>query len=100
MWAMNPIPPRCLGGGCSKSKPFCEPCPLPVKGRDCTSCDDTPDPAFEPFCDEGDQPGLCSGNQGDKKEISTGVIDMIKIPDNLPAGEYVLGWRLDCESTA
>ena len=28
------------------------------------------------------------------------MIDMLKIPKDLPAGEYVLGWRLDCESTA
>ena len=45
-WAMNPIPPRCLGPGCTSRPPFCEPCPLPVVGpdgpRDCSSCDNTP----------------------------------------------------------
>jgi len=100
MWAMNPIPPRCLGGGCSKDKPFCQPCPLPVKGRDCTSCDDTPDPCFEPPCDEGDTPGLCSGNQGNHPGNAVAVVDTVKVPGDLPAGEYVLGWRMDCEATA
>merc|ERR1712080_444535 len=28
-----------------------------------------------------------------------GVVDKIKIPDNLPPGEYVLSWRWDCEQT-
>ena len=53
-WAMNPIPPRCLGGDCGVMKPFCEPCPLPVEGRDCTTCDNIQNPSFEPPCDEGD----------------------------------------------
>jgi len=51
---MNPIPPRCLGGDCGVMKPFCEPCPLPVEGRDCTTCDNIQNPSFEPPCDEGD----------------------------------------------
>ena len=96
---MNPIPPRCLGGGCSYDKPFCEPCPLPVAGRDCTSCDDTPDPSFPPPCDEGDDPGLCSGNQGQDGH-AIGVIDRVAVPSHLKAGKYILGWRMDCESTA
>jgi hypothetical protein len=63
---MNPIPPTCLGGGCSETKP-CKPCPLPVRFpdghyRDCTQCDDTPDPSFAPPCDETGKPGRCSGN--------------------------------------
>jgi len=51
-WAMNPIPPKCLGPGCGTG-PYCEPCPLPVKGRDCSSCDNYDIPSFEPPCDEG-----------------------------------------------
>lgn len=27
------------------------------------------------------------------------IVDMVKIPDDLPAGEYVLGWRWDCEES-
>merc|ERR1719289_709974 len=100
MWAMNPIPPRCLGGKCSHNNPFCEPCPLSVEGRDCTSCDDNPDPCFEPPCNEGDDHGLCSGNQGDSLGRAVAVVDKVKIPGDLPAGDYVLGWRMDCEATA
>ena len=98
-WAMNPIPPRCLGGSCSNNGPFCEPCPLPVAGRDCTTCDNTPEPCFPPPCDEGDKPGLCSGNQG-QDGFAVGVIDRVKIPSDLKPGKYILGWRMDCESTA
>ena len=29
-----------------------------------------------------------------------GVYDVLKVPADLPAGEYVLGWRYDCEATA
>jgi hypothetical protein len=29
-----------------------------------------------------------------------GVYDVLKVPEHLPAGEYVLGWRYDCEATA
>jgi len=96
-WAMCPIPPRCLGGGCTSKPPFCKPC----DGlEDCTTCDNTPDPCFPPPCDEGDQPGLCSGNQPTKHGTAVSVVDMIKVPSYLPEGKYVLGWRYDCEATA
>lgn len=95
MWALNPIPPRCLSGDCHAGKPCREPSddPLCAKG-DCTPCDDTPDPAFEPYCDEK-KFGPCSGNEG-----GVAVIDRVKIPSDLKPGKYVLGWRLDCEATA
>jgi len=28
------------------------------------------------------------------------IEDVIKVPDNIPPGEYVLGWRWDCEMTS
>jgi len=31
---------------------------------------------------------------------SYAIEDELKVPDNLPAGEYVLGWRWDCEMTS
>lgn len=98
-WSMNPIPPRCLGPGCSNRAPFCKPCPLPVKGRDCTTCDNTPEPCFPPPCNEGSQTSICSGNQPTKYG-SVSVVDEVKIPSDLAPGKYVLGWRLDCEATA
>jgi len=96
MWAMNPIPPRCLSGKCREGAP-CEPCPG-TPGSDCTSCDDTPDPSFEPPCDETGKQGICSGNQPSPWG-SVGVVDTVKIPA-LKQGNYVLQWRYDCEATA
>eukprot|EP00090_Calanus_glacialis_P028498 TRINITY_DN45762_c0_g1_i1.p1 TRINITY_DN45762_c0_g1~~TRINITY_DN45762_c0_g1_i1.p1 ORF type:complete len:389 (+),score=86.00 TRINITY_DN45762_c0_g1_i1:65-1168(+) len=97
MWAMNPIPPRCLGGGC-KAGAECTPCPG-TPGSDCTTCDNTPDPSFPPPCTEGSRTGLCSGNQPSSWG-AVAVVDTVKIPDNLATGKYVLGWRMDCEATA
>lgn len=112
MWAMNPIPPRCLGGHDTKPYdpcrsgqvyPNCKPCPG-TAGSDCTTCDNDPAPSFEPPCDESKIPGLCSGNQGyGMGGVPAGpvsVVDSIVLPTDLPPGPYVLGWRLDCEATA
>jgi hypothetical protein len=27
------------------------------------------------------------------------MVDSLKVPDTLPAGDYVLSWRWDCEQT-
>ena len=96
-WAMNPVPPRCLSGGCKAGSP-CVPCPGTL-GSDCTSCDDTPDPSFDPPCQEGDRPGLCSGNQPSHWG-AVAVLDSVLVPKDLTPGKYVLGWRMDCEATA
>jgi hypothetical protein len=111
-WALNPIPPRCLGGSeattggaCryNQSYPNCLPCPG-TAGSDCTTCDNTPDPSFEPPCEEGAQNGLCSGNMGvsmgGAETGPTAVVDTLLLPKDLVPGAYVLGWRLDCEATA
>jgi len=103
-WAMSPIPPRCLGGSCHEvdaAHAFCKECPLPIFSpegiaRDCTCCDNTPEAAFPPYCDETAKGhGQCSGN-----EAESSIIDSIKIPASIAPGDYVLGWRLDCEATA
>jgi len=112
MWALNPIPPRCLGGSettfggaCryGQTYPNCLPCPG-TPGSDCTTCDNDPNPSFTPPCDEGAHPGLCSGNQGAGMDgIAQGpvaVADSVMVPRWLKPGRYVLGWRLDCEATA
>jgi len=103
-WAMNPIPPTGLGADehtPDKDHPFCKPCPLPVFdpktgiARDCTTCDNTPEPAFPPPCSLSDAPHGCQGNEG-----GASVSDMVVIPSTLAPGEYILQWRLDCEATA
>ena len=48
---------------------------------------------------EGNKPGICSGNQASKWG-AVAVVDNLQIPTNLKPGKYILGWRLDCESTA
>ena len=40
-------------------------------------------------------PGLCSG---DARGVQ--IVDKVIVPTGLPAGDYVLGWRWDCEETA
>ena len=34
------------------------------------------------------------------RPLSPAVLDVVRIPKDLPAGDYVLGWRYDCEATA
>lgn len=116
-WARLPIPatglgPRCLPGphdtnstpnGCMDWEGRsnhnahvdgpCVPCPETL-GSDCSRCSNPgwpgkgPRPAFPPAL-----PGIIEGS-------TAGVLDVLKVPADLPAGEYVLGWRYDCEGTA
>jgi len=63
--------------------------------------------SFEPVCEESDEcknshyktpkDGVCkcSGDWNDEVEI----VDKIHIPVTLKAGQYVLGWRWDCEES-
>uniref|UniRef100_A0A7S4B7Q2 Chitin-binding type-4 domain-containing protein n=1 Tax=Chrysotila carterae TaxID=13221 RepID=A0A7S4B7Q2_CHRCT len=43
----------------------------------------------------GDVQGECSGDF-----VSALIVDHVEVPRTLPPGEYVLGWRWDCEETA
>ena len=47
-------------------------------------------PAFAPPCDG------CDGVDWNVHAVR----DMVVVPSNLPAGDYVLGYRYDCEATA
>jgi len=113
-WSMIPIPPnwlgpRCLPGpndtdttpnGCQPWEEHlvdgpCGPCPG-TPGSDCSRCDNNPTPAFAPHCEEC-QGCYCEGCSPNKP---VAVLDVLKVPDDLPVGEYVLGWRYDCEATA
>lgn len=51
--------------------------------------------------------GVIAGRACTDKEIeevkqlfNVNVVDLVKIPSDLPPGEYVLSWRHDCEQTA
>ena len=95
-WARNPIPrvaddnrglhnPASCPGPRGNSGPGCiqfpAPCPQDV-GR-------------EPWSTDGSGQGACSGDW-----TAGMIVDRVKIPENLPPGDYVLGWRWDCEETA
>ena len=104
-WSMLPIPPtwlgpRCLGDGCEEWEHRlvdgpCEPCPG-TPGSDCSRCDNGPRPSFQPACES------CVGCycDGCTSFEPVAVLDVVRIPKDLPAGDYVLGWRYDCEATA
>ena len=110
MWSMIPIPSTCLGPRCipgpndtaatpNRCLPGetanlygkCTPCPG-TPGSDCSRCDNNCQsgrPAFPPH-----GPGLV----GNRHDIA--VRDVLKVPGDLPPGDYVLGFRYDCEATA
>lgn len=108
MWAMMPMPPTWLGPRClpgpndTASTPYaceaweavnidgpCKPCPQ-TPGSDCSRCSNGPAPAFLPPCQD------CEGIDWEGHAVR----DVVKIPSSLSPGEYVLGFRYDCEATA
>ena len=73
-------------------------------------------PSFEPVCDESEAcrsahthapkclgpeapcACKCSGDGiGDLPQLE--IVDRVRIPASLPPGDYVLGWRWDCEES-
>ena len=73
LWARNPIPdhkmvPRHIPGELE----FPAPCH-----------DDTSGPTV----------GLCSG----ERPFHLSIVDMLQVPASIPPGDYVVGWRWDCE---
>merc|ERR1712060_569374 len=102
-WARNPIPriwdskaglhnPEACPGPSARaagSPPGCLafPAPCPWDTYNTTG--------LLPGTTDGDGMGQCSS------DWVVGVIsDHVLIPNDLPAGDYVLGWRWDCEETA
>lgn len=84
-WARNPIPDNCQAGS-----------------KDCTGKTEFTPPCVEPYLltgtTVGDEPsgGYCSG----ERPFNVAIIDALRIPKDIVAGEYVLGFRWDCEETA
>ena len=78
MWVMNPVP------GNSDVEHFPSPCPGKSKVKAPT--------AYNKW---GTDPNECSGAWPTKMII----VDYVKIPANIPPGDWVLGWRWDCEKT-
>jgi len=96
-WARNPVPRAGeANAGCLRpnaSEPhgnclsFAPPCP-----QDCSGEPDCQNPGGGN--DPGTWQGPCSGDWKGGQ-----IIDSVIIPAEVPAGEYVLGWRWDCEET-
>lgn len=80
MWAMNPLPQN-------PTADF----PAPCKAG-------SSHPVRAPMANGqyGSNPGPCAGNW----PTTVIIMDRVRIPAHLPTGEYVLGWRWDCELTA
>lgn len=116
-WARLPIPaaglgPRCLPGpndtnstpnGCMEWEGRknhnghvdgpCVPCPE-TPGSDCSRCSNPGWPG------KGSRPAFPPAVPDAIGSPVAGVLDVVKVPGNLPPGDYVLGWRYDCEGTA
>jgi len=95
-WARNPVP-RTNDDNFGLHDP--DSCPGP-NGRSGPGCTQFPAPCPQdtgpyPWSTDGSGQGACSG------DWTAGLIsDHIIIPEDVPAGDYVLGWRWDCEETA
>lgn len=76
LWARNPIPDHKM-------------VPHHVKGL----------LEFPPPCHDdtaGPTDGLCSG----ERPFHLSIVDVLQIPNDIPTGDYVIGWRWDCEESA
>jgi len=55
---------------------------------------------FEPKCKEPIPIEKCQGMTDGKSAVpDLEIVDYVKIPSNLPEGQYVLNWRWDCEES-
>jgi len=110
-WARIPVAPTMLGPMCipgpkddptaphscaTKNNPVtgtcgCTECPE-TPGSDCSRCDNCNEPAYAPY--------MYKGQPVEGVSMVVGILDVLKVPEDLPAGDYVLGWRYDCEATA
>jgi len=88
IWTRNPIPgcndvPRMGGHNHKCSGPMFEP---PIPGLY----------GFGPgACASGVAP--CTLDEMASRVMPFGIVDLVKIPENLPAGDYALSFRWDCE---
>ena len=73
--------------------------PIPILGGHAGLPGPVNVPSFPPPCANqswcvGYQDGSCSGIH-----CAPEIVDSIQIPSEVPAGDYVLGWRWDCEQS-
>lgn len=109
VWARNPIPridpdgggsghspreanchgPAAVGLGCRNFDPVCE------EGNWSEAGEWRPWHKIEPTARAGDVEGYCAGDWTGGQ-----IVDRVVVPADLPPGDYVLGWRWDCEETS
>lgn len=106
VWRMNPIPMIVDPGWVDTPHALCnytrEGFPLSLGCRQFTplGCDEGPGQhPWQPIPGYGrvgpEVMGRCSGNL-----IDATIVDRVVIPEGTPPGEYVVGFRWDCEETA
>ena len=122
-WSMIPMPPTLLGPCCLAGPNDTATTPnactaqersvgCPVRPGNCMACPETPgsdcsrcDQVQSIMADRYKRPGVpqfpepCPGCSGVSWN-GYGVRDVVKVPADLPAGKYILGFRYDCEATA
>lgn len=76
-WAMNPIPRNDTAQTGASFAPLCN--------ETCTGCEGGPCPGCR-----------CTGEWG---VPNLEIVDNVALPWELPTGEYVIGWRWDCEES-
>lgn len=101
-WALNPLPRINFDSHSSGQPAGARGCDPPATGA---ACIEFPPPCRgdhgwrpvngTPATDGSDVAGRCSGDATDVT-----IVDRLRLPPELPAGDYVLGWRWDAEETA
>ena len=54
---------------------------------------------FQPYCDGTDGYTCSGGIDGEDADPTLEIVDQVLVPNGLEAGDYVLGWRWDCEES-
>jgi len=88
-WMMNPIPNQNsdVGSGCDHPDgTYCGGCPCGSGYPGGASSKDFPNPL--------------PGNGTDAADNEYRIEDYVRVPTAIAAGEYVLGWRWDCETSS
>jgi len=124
MWSRLPIPasglgPRCLPGpndtnatpnGCMEWEGRsnfnghvngpCVPCPE-TPGSDCSRCSNPGnDDPKHPFAPKTPATAFTPPASGVAEAPEQNIFDVLKVPADLKPGDYLLGFRYDCEGTA
>ena len=90
-WRMNPLPHS------TQTHPAQFPPPCGNKTRTEESCCSWPWPSVDGSCTKpSDRKHCCFG----RDPFDVLILDLLHVPGDLPAGDYVLGHRWDCEVSA